>query len=80
MDELSRLSLDFCIEGSNVWRSKIPLICFCLVEFHLLDHILRQFGLKQEQPEDFDTDRKLHKVDVRVKVEKNWRVERAIHI
>jgi len=63
-----------------MWRSKIPLICFWLVEFHLPDHVLRQFVLKQEQPEDFDTNRELHKVDVRVKVEKNWRVEHAIHI
>ena len=63
-----------------MWRSKVPLICFWLVEFHLPDRVLRQFGLKQEQPEDADTNRDLHKIDARGKVDKNWRVEHAVHI
>jgi len=63
-----------------VWRLKIPLICFWLVEFHLPDRALQQFGLKQEQPEDFDTDRELHKINARGKEEKNWRVDLAVHI
>ena len=63
-----------------MWRSKVPLICFWLVKFHLPDRVLRQFGLKQEQPEDADTNRDLHKIDARSKVDKNWRVEHAVHI
>ena len=63
-----------------MWRSKVPLICFWLVEFHLPDRVLRQFGLKQEVPEDADTDRDLHKIDARGKVEKNLRVEHELHI
>ena len=63
-----------------MWRSKVPLICFWLVEFHLPDRVLRQFGLKQEQPEDADTNRDLHKIDARGKVDKNWRVEHVGHI
>ena len=62
-----------------MWRSTIPLICFWLVEFHLLDRVLRQFGLKQEQPRDANTNRDLYKIDVRAKVEKNWSVEHAVH-
>ena len=54
-----------------MWRSKIPLICFWLVEFHLPDRVLRQFGLKQEQSEDVNTNRKLHKIDVKGKLEEN---------
>ena len=77
---MSRLSPNFHITASNVWRSKVPLICFWLVEFHLPDRVLRQFGLKQEVPEDADTDRDLHKIDARGKVEKNWRVEHELHI
>ena len=76
-DELSCFPPNFHIEGINVWRSKVPLICFWLVEFHLPDRVLQQFGLNQEQPEDVDID---HKIDVRGKVEKNWRVEHAVHI
>ena len=63
-----------------MWRSTVPLICFWLVEFHLPDRVLQQFGLKQEQPRDANTNRDLHKIDVRGKVEKNWSVEHAVHI
>ena len=63
-----------------MWRSKVPLICFWLVKFHLPNCVLQQFGLKQEQPEDADTNRDLHKIDARGKVDKNWRVEHEVHI
>ena len=53
---------------------------FWLVEFHLPDRVLRQFGLKHEQPKDANTSRNLHKIDARGKVEKNWLVEHAVHI
>ena len=79
-NDLSHLPPSFRIEESNVWRSTVPLICFWLVEFHLLDRVLQQFGLKQEQPRDANTNRDLHKIDVRGKVEKNWSVEHAVHI
>nr|POF11264.1 serine/threonine-protein phosphatase 7 long form like [Quercus suber] len=54
--------------------------CTARPKFHLPDRVLRQFGLKQERPEDVDTNHKLHKIDVRSKFEKNWRVEYAFHI
>nr|XP_023915456.1 serine/threonine-protein phosphatase 7 long form homolog [Quercus suber] len=79
-NDLSHLPPNFCTEGSNVWRSTVPLICFWIVEFHLPDRVLRQFGLKQEQPRDANTNRNLHKIDARGKVEKNWSVEHAVHI
>ena len=59
---------------------EIPLICFWLVEFHLLDRVLRKFGLKQEQPEHVNTDCELHKIDAWGKVVKNWKVEHVIRI
>ena len=71
MDELSCLPPNFRIKGSNVWRLKISLIYFCLVEFYLPDRVLQQFGLKQEQPVDVNTNRELHKIDAKGKVEKN---------
>ncbi|KAK9993864.1 hypothetical protein SO802_023567 [Lithocarpus litseifolius] len=67
-NDLSYLPPNFRIEGSNVWRSTVPLICFWLVEFHLPDRVLRQFGLKQEQPKDANTNRDLHKIDARGKL------------
>nr|POF03123.1 hypothetical protein CFP56_74084 [Quercus suber] len=51
-----------------------------LKELHLLDHVLRQFGLKLEQPREANTNHDLHKIDARGKVEKNWLVEHAVHI
>ena len=77
---MSHLPLSFIIKGSNVWRSTVSLICFWLVEFHLPDCVLRQFGLQQEQPRDANTNRDLHKIDARGKVEKNWSMEHAVHI
>ncbi|KAL0001358.1 hypothetical protein SO802_015139 [Lithocarpus litseifolius] len=50
-NDLSHLPPSFRIEGSNVWRLTVPLICFWLVEFHLPDHVLRQFGLNEESYE-----------------------------
>ena len=40
----------------------------------------RKFRLKQEQPKDVNTDRELHKIDAKDKVEKNWRVKHVVHI
>ena len=79
-NDLSHLPLLFHIKGSNVWRSTVPLICFWLVEFHILDCVIRQFRLTQEQPRDANTNYDLHKIDAKGKVEKNWLVEHAVHI
>nr|POF10536.1 serine/threonine-protein phosphatase 7 long form like [Quercus suber] len=72
-NDLSHLPPSFRTEGSNMWRSTIPLICFWLVEFHLSNRVLRQFGLKHEQPRDANTNRDLHKINARDKVDKNYK-------
>ncbi|OAY84141.1 Serine/threonine-protein phosphatase [Ananas comosus] len=41
----------FCLEGSAIWRSRTSLICFHIVELHLPDRVLHQFGLLQHIPE-----------------------------
>ncbi|XP_020263327.1 serine/threonine-protein phosphatase 7 long form homolog [Asparagus officinalis] len=41
---------DICREGEDVWRARVPLICFEIVEMHLPDRVLRQFGLRQHIP------------------------------
>ncbi|OAY81852.1 Serine/threonine-protein phosphatase [Ananas comosus] len=40
----------FCLEGSAIWCSRTSLICFHIVELHLPDKVLRQFGLLQHIP------------------------------
>ena len=58
----------------------MPLACFCIVERHHLDRVLRQFGLAQQRPNDVVYDDRLHKIDLREKVEKNWREEHGPYI
>ncbi|XP_073099005.1 uncharacterized protein [Elaeis guineensis] len=41
----------YCIAGSEVWRSRVPLICYEIVEMHVPDRVLRQFGMLQHIPE-----------------------------
>ena len=36
---------------SNIWRARVPLICFEIVEMHVPDRVLRQFSLNQHIPE-----------------------------
>ncbi|XP_072979385.1 protein MAIN-LIKE 1 [Typha angustifolia] len=40
-----------CKIGSEVWRSRTPLISYEIVEMHVPDRVLRQFGMIQHVPE-----------------------------
>ncbi|KAG9440447.1 hypothetical protein H6P81_020612 [Aristolochia fimbriata] len=40
-----------CIEGRRIWLSRIPLICFEIVELHVPDRVMLQFGLDQARGE-----------------------------
>nr|POE67831.1 serine/threonine-protein phosphatase 7 long form like [Quercus suber] len=42
---------DFCVAGRGTWTARVPLVCFCIVEAHHPDRVLRQFGLAQERPD-----------------------------
>uniref|UniRef100_A0A2N9F4Q3 Aminotransferase-like plant mobile domain-containing protein n=1 Tax=Fagus sylvatica TaxID=28930 RepID=A0A2N9F4Q3_FAGSY len=71
-DVLSSLP-EYCRIGQEVWRSVTPLICFQIVEWHLPNRALRQFGMQQDIPQPANTDVKLHDCDLRGKVHENWR-------
>jgi hypothetical protein len=64
---------EYCRIGQEVWRSVTPLICFQIVEWHLPNRTLRQFGMQQDIPQPANTDVKLHDCDLRGKVHENWR-------
>ncbi|XP_050286610.1 serine/threonine-protein phosphatase 7 long form homolog isoform X3 [Quercus robur] len=72
--------LEFCVVGRDTWTARVPLVCFCIVERHHPDRVLRQFGLAQQQPDDVVYDDRLHKIDLHGKVKKNWREEHGLYI
>ncbi|KAG9446150.1 hypothetical protein H6P81_012278 [Aristolochia fimbriata] len=39
-----------CVEGRRIWWSRTPLICFEIVELHVPDRVMLQFGLEQVTP------------------------------
>uniref|UniRef100_A0A7N2LQI5 Aminotransferase-like plant mobile domain-containing protein n=1 Tax=Quercus lobata TaxID=97700 RepID=A0A7N2LQI5_QUELO len=71
---------EFCVAGRDTWTARVPLVCFYIVERHHPDRVLRQFGLAQERPDHVVYDDRLHKIDLRGKVEKNWREEHGPYI
>ena len=41
---------NMCGCDDDFYRMRCPLICFYAVEFHLLDRVARQFGVRQFWP------------------------------
>ncbi|KAK1604459.1 hypothetical protein QYE76_028132 [Lolium multiflorum] len=53
-----------CTEEARFWHMRCPLICMWLVEYHQPHRVMRQFGLYQECPPQWqDTDQTLHTLD-----------------
>lgn len=42
--EILAILSDICMEGKEIWRSRVPLISWHRIEWHLPDRVLRQFG------------------------------------
>ena len=36
----------------QLWRSSVPLIFYAIVEMHRPERVVRQFGMRQNVPED----------------------------
>ena len=70
----------FCVVGRDMWTTRVPLVCFCIVETHLPDRVLRQFGLAQERLDHVVYNDRLHRIDLHGKVEKNLREEHGLYI
>ncbi|KAK1612363.1 hypothetical protein QYE76_036036 [Lolium multiflorum] len=71
-----------CTEEARFWRMRCPLICLWLVEYHQPHRVIRQFGLYQECPPQWqDTDKELHRLD-RQQQRKitNWPVHHSGHV
>ncbi|CAN6286726.1 unnamed protein product [Urochloa humidicola] len=58
-----------CTFGSAVWRSRTPLICFQIVEMHVPDRVLLQFGMVQHIPDLVEA---VERVTMQGKADQDW--------
>ncbi|KAK9994976.1 hypothetical protein SO802_024679 [Lithocarpus litseifolius] len=64
----------------DVWTARVPLVCFWLVEKHTPEPVVHQLRMVQEIPPNVDTDDALHAIDLRGKINVNWRDKQVGHI
>jgi hypothetical protein len=71
---------EYCTRNGSNWRAICPLICFCIVEWHRPDRVLRQFGLIQGIPVMCENEARLHRIDLRGNPDTDWRIKHAAYI
>ncbi|KAI3448596.1 hypothetical protein Pfo_005261 [Paulownia fortunei] len=59
--------------NTPLWRSHCPLINYAIVEFHHLERVMRQFGMRQYIPPDIPAyEHTLHDVNRRARSGEDW--------
>uniref|UniRef100_M0ZJ12 Serine/threonine-protein phosphatase 7 long form homolog n=1 Tax=Solanum tuberosum TaxID=4113 RepID=M0ZJ12_SOLTU len=76
-DDLIENLPDYCRIGRDIWRVRAPIFCWDVVEVHLPDRVMRQFGLKQTIPTPFLFDATHFHHDRRGRPNTNWKLEHA---
>ncbi|KAK4739038.1 hypothetical protein R3W88_002735 [Solanum pinnatisectum] len=76
-DDLIESLPDYCRIGRDIWRVRAPIFCWDVIEVHLLDRVMRQFGLKQTIPTSFLFDATHFHHDRRGRPNTNWKIEHA---
>ncbi|XP_049381485.1 serine/threonine-protein phosphatase 7 long form homolog [Solanum stenotomum] len=76
-DDLIENLPDYCRIGRDIWRVRAPIFCWDVVEVHLPDQAMRQFGLKQTIPTSFLFDATHFHHDRRGRPNTNWKLEHA---
>ncbi|XP_042515481.1 serine/threonine-protein phosphatase 7 long form homolog isoform X1 [Macadamia integrifolia] len=71
---------EICRSDQDVWRTIAPLICFDIVEWHLPQRVLRQFGLQNTIPENANIDQGLHSITRQGRPTIDWKVHHAEYI
>ena len=72
--------LAFYVAVRDMWKAIVLLVCFYIVETHYPDRVLRRFGLVRAEPICVETSVRLHAIDLRGKVDKNWTEVHAAYI
>ncbi|XP_027769217.1 serine/threonine-protein phosphatase 7 long form homolog [Solanum pennellii] len=67
----------YCHAGRDIWRVRVPIFCWDVVEVHLPDRVMRQFGLQQAIPTPFPFDSNHFRHDRRGRPNTNWELEHA---
>ncbi|KAH0783772.1 hypothetical protein KY290_003370 [Solanum tuberosum] len=68
---------EYCRFGRDIWRARVPIFCWDVVEVHLPDRVMRQFGLVQAIPSPFPFDATHFPHDRRGRPNTNWELEHA---
>ncbi|KAH7864060.1 hypothetical protein Vadar_025269 [Vaccinium darrowii] len=76
-DSLIELMPPFCSAGRNIWRAKVPLINFNIVEMHQPERVMRQFGYRQLPPEPSRAPDRSHGMEMK-KQSHNWTDEHRV--
>ncbi|KAH0657091.1 hypothetical protein KY285_031973 [Solanum tuberosum] len=76
-DDLIKSLPLYCHAGRNIWRVRVPIFCWDVVEVHFPDRVMRQFGLQQAIPTPFPFDSNHFRHDRRGRPNANWELEHA---
>ncbi|KAH0675264.1 hypothetical protein KY285_023065 [Solanum tuberosum] len=68
---------NYCCVGRDIWRARVPIFCWDVMNVHLPDRVMRQFGLVQEIPSPFPFDATHFHHDRRGRPNTNWELEHA---
>ncbi|MQL77034.1 hypothetical protein Taro_009446 [Colocasia esculenta] len=67
---MSRVS-GICMESPDIWLAHVPLLCTSVMEMHVPQRVLRQFGKIQSKPQPME---QYKRVDGRGRANVNWAV------
>ncbi|XP_047253259.1 serine/threonine-protein phosphatase 7 long form homolog isoform X1 [Capsicum annuum] len=76
-DDLIESLPDYYRAGRDMWRVRVPIFCWNVVEVHWPDRVMRQFGLQQVIPTPFLFDSTHFRHDRRGRPNTNWELEHA---
>ncbi|KAM3359132.1 hypothetical protein P3S68_022065 [Capsicum galapagoense] len=77
IDDLIESLPNYCRAGRDMWRVRVPIFCWDVVEVHLPNRVMRQFGLQQVIPTPFLFDSTHFGHDRRGRPNTNWELEHA---